>query len=135
LGWFFGAGFKYLLSLGEKRLGKVEKGLERQKKVLLNMPLTESVTFKTKLQRRSRIVVPRHYRWRFKMEPGELLRVSVEPLDSDSGLQETFLAKMSGDGRIVVPKLIMEILQLREEKDLSGVILEVILWPSGRSDE
>jgi hypothetical protein len=69
------------------------------------------------------------------MEPGELLRVSVEPLDSDSGLQETFLAKMSGDGRIVVPKLIMEILQLREEKDLSGVILEVILWPSGRSDE
>ena len=99
------------------------------------MPLTESVTFKAKLQRRSRIAVPRHYRWRFKMEPGELLRVSVEPLDSESGLREIFLARMNGDGRIIVPKLIMEILQQREEKDLSGVILEVTLWSSGRSEE
>jgi len=95
------------------------------------MPLTESITFKTKLQRHNRIVVPRHCRWRYKMEPGELLKVSVEPYDSESYQEEEFLAKMASDGRLTIPKLTMEVLKQREEKNLTGCILEVTISPAG----
>jgi bifunctional DNA-binding transcriptional regulator/antitoxin component of YhaV-PrlF toxin-antitoxin module len=95
------------------------------------MPLTESITFKTKLQRHNRIVVPRHCRWRYKMEPGELLKVSAEPFNSESYQEEEFLAKMTSDGRLTIPKLTMEILKQREEKNLTGTLLEVTISPAG----
>ena len=46
----------------------------------LYMPLTKQETFKAKLQRHNRIAVPTLLRWRYKMEPGELLKVTVKPL-------------------------------------------------------
>jgi bifunctional DNA-binding transcriptional regulator/antitoxin component of YhaV-PrlF toxin-antitoxin module len=99
------------------------------------MPLTESITFKTKLQRHNRIVVPRHCRWRYKMEAGELLKVSVEPFNSESYREEEFLAKMTCDGRLTIPKLTIEILQQREEKNLTGAILEITISPAGGSND
>jgi len=99
------------------------------------MPLTESITFKTKLQRHNRIVVPRHCRWRYKMEPSELLKVSVEPFNSESYQEEEFLAKMTSDGRLTIPKLTMEVLKQREEKNLTGCILEVTISPAGSSND
>jgi len=98
------------------------------------MPLTESITFKTKLQRHNRIVVPRHCRWRYKMEPGELLKVNIEPYDSESYQDEEFLAKMTSDGRLTIPKLTMEVLKRREEKNLTGTIIEVTISPAGASN-
>ena len=99
------------------------------------MPLTEPVTFKTKLQRHNRIVVPRIVRWRYKMESGELLKVNLAPYGSESYIEEVFLAKMARDGRLTVPKLTMEVLKQREEKNLAGCILEVTISPAGgRSD-
>ena len=98
------------------------------------MPLTEPVTFKTKLQRHNRIVVPRLVRWRYKMEPGELLKVNVAPYGSESYQEEVFLAKMASDGRLTVPKLTLEVLKLREEKNLTGTILEVTISPAGGSN-
>jgi hypothetical protein len=50
------------------------------------------------------------------MEPGELLKVSVEPFNSESYIEEEFLAKMTSDGRLTVPKLTMEVLKQRAEK-------------------
>jgi bifunctional DNA-binding transcriptional regulator/antitoxin component of YhaV-PrlF toxin-antitoxin module len=97
------------------------------------MPLTESITFKTKLQRHNRIVVPRHCRWRYKMEPNEMLKVNVRLFNSESYEEEAFLAKMTTDGRLTVPKLTMEILKQREEKDLAGYIFEVTISPAGES--
>jgi bifunctional DNA-binding transcriptional regulator/antitoxin component of YhaV-PrlF toxin-antitoxin module len=99
------------------------------------MPLTEHVTFKTKLQRHNRIVVPRLVRWRYKMEPAELLKVNVAPYGSESYREEEFLAKMARDGRLTVPKLTMEILKLREEKNLTGTILEVTISPVGQAND
>jgi hypothetical protein len=99
------------------------------------MPLTESITFKTKLQRHNRIVVPRHCRWRYKMGPGELLKVSVEQFNSESYREEEFLAKMASDGRLTIPKLTIQILQQREEKNLTGTILEVTISPAGGSND
>jgi bifunctional DNA-binding transcriptional regulator/antitoxin component of YhaV-PrlF toxin-antitoxin module len=99
------------------------------------MPLTESVTFKTKLQRHNRIVVPMLFRWRFKMERGELLKANVRVFDSENYEEETFLAKMTSDGRLTIPKLTMEILKKREGKNLTGTILEVTISPAGGSND
>jgi bifunctional DNA-binding transcriptional regulator/antitoxin component of YhaV-PrlF toxin-antitoxin module len=96
------------------------------------MPLTEQATFKTRLQRHSRLTVPKLLRWRYKIEPTQLLTVRVKPLSPQNfGEEEEFLAKMAADGRLTVPKLVMEILAEKEEKDLFGCILEVTISPAG----
>jgi hypothetical protein len=69
------------------------------------------------------------------MEPGELLKVSAEPFNSESYQEEEFLAKMTSDGRLTIPKLTMEILKQREEKNLTGTLLEVTISPAGGADE
>lgn len=96
------------------------------------MPLSQSETFKAKLQRHGRLAVPRLLRWRYKLEPGELFSVEVRIYGSENFEHEAFLAKMASDGRITVPKLTMEILQKREEKDLTGCIFEVTLDPASQ---
>jgi hypothetical protein len=69
------------------------------------------------------------------MEPGELLKVSVEPFNSESYREEEFLAKMASDGRLTIPKLTMEVLKQREEKNLTGTILEVTISPAGAPND
>ena len=95
------------------------------------MPLTEFITFKTKLERYNRIIVPRHSRWQYKIEPRELLKTNIRVFGSQNYEEETFLAKMNSDGRLTIPKLTMEILTQREEKNLTGAILEVTISPAG----
>jgi len=95
------------------------------------MPLTEPSTFKAKLENRNRILIPNLLRWRFKMEPDELLQAYVKVFDSENYEEEAFLAKMTCDGRLTIPKLTMEILKKREGKNLSGAIMEVTISPAG----
>jgi hypothetical protein len=40
---------------------------------------------------------------------------------------------MTSDGRLTIPKLTMEVLKQREEKNLTGTILEVTISPAGSS--
>ncbi len=95
------------------------------------MPLTEQATFKTRLQRHNRITIPKLLRWRYKIEPTQLLNVRAKPLSPvNFGEEEEFLAKMATDGRLTIPKLVMEILQEKEEKDLTGCIFEVTISPT-----
>ncbi len=42
-----------------------------------------------------------------------------------------FLANMAADGRLTIPKLTLQILTEKEEKDLTGSILEVTISPAG----
>lgn len=42
---------------------------------------------------------------------------------------------MTSDGRLTIPKLTMEILREREEKNLEGCILEVKISPAGASND
>jgi bifunctional DNA-binding transcriptional regulator/antitoxin component of YhaV-PrlF toxin-antitoxin module len=99
------------------------------------MPLTELASFKAKLENRNRIQIPNVLRWRYKMEQGELLKANVRVFDSENYEEETFLAKMTIDGRLTVPKLTMEILKKREGKNLTGTILEVTISPAGGSND
>ena len=100
------------------------------------MPLTKQETFKAKLQRHNRLAVPTLLRWRYKMEPGELLKVTVKPLEAESyGEEEEFLAKTATDGRLTIPKLTMKILERDEEKSLAGTIFEVTIRPTGNPND
>ena len=91
------------------------------------MPLTGSVCFKAVLREQNRLQVPELLRWEYKLEPFDVLRVTVTVVDV-LGVRESFL-KMQKDGRIAVPKLTLELLK-RDESSLEGCVLEVTLEPT-----
>ena len=92
------------------------------------MPLIEKVMFTSRLQRGNRIQVSRYVRWRYKLESTQYLSVWVTFLYVWNGHQR-FLCRMSKDGRIVIPKLIMMIVSEAGKKNLEGTIVEVTLEP------
>ena len=84
------------------------------------VPLTESERFPAKLQRRNRVQVPVMVRWRYRLEAGEVLRVGVRsPVSFDS---EVFYGRLIGGGRITVPKLVVDLLEI-EYGDIVNVTL------------
>lgn len=90
--------------------------------------MTENVSFKAKVQKGNRIQIPRLIRWQFKLEPTQVLRVKVQPVGAVA-VREEFFAKMSRDGRITIPKLIVDLLK-DEEETLVGYALDVDLEPA-----
>ena len=92
------------------------------------MPLTEEVSFQAMLQRGNRLQVPRVVLWRFKLESDQVLKVTVSCPDAWP-MGEHFFARMSKDGRIVVPKLILAGFA-RFKPNLEGYAFQVILEPS-----
>ncbi|MGD0977528.1 MAG: hypothetical protein ABR962_00130 [Candidatus Bathyarchaeia archaeon] len=97
------------------------------------MPLTESVSFKAVLQRENRIQVPRLIRWQYKMEACEVLRVNVRV--AGGLVDERFLARMTRDGRLTIPKLTLKLLREGEEQSLEGCVLEVTVEPAHEQGE
>jgi len=69
--------------------------------------------------------VPDLIRSQFKMETNQVLNVGVNDLTLQSGWR-FFYSKMSKDGRIYIPLLILTLLQ-DERSSLAGHILEVTL--------
>lgn len=91
------------------------------------LPLTERVRFKTRLQRGGRLQVNKYVRWRYKLESSQYLSVRVNvPAVWDAS--ESFLCRMTQDGRIVIPKLAMACLT-NKKQNLDGYLVEVILEP------
>ena len=80
------------------------------------------------LQKMNRIQIPRLVRWQFKLESSEVLRATVT-IVGVLGVRESFLVKMRKDGRLVIPKLTMALLQ-RDQPSLEGYIMEVTLEPA-----
>jgi hypothetical protein len=98
--------------------------------VVIALPLTKAVSFKTLLQKGNRVQVPKLVRWEFKMETTQVLRVTVKL--SESWDSESFYARMGKDGRITVPWLVLDLLKKRadEGKSLTGHVLEVKIEPA-----
>ena len=92
------------------------------------MPLTQRVTFKTMLKKNNRILVPRIVRWQYKLEPSEVLKITVSVIGR-LGARENFLGKIRKDGRIVIPKLQQALLR-GNEPNLDSFALEVTLGSS-----
>jgi hypothetical protein len=100
------------------------------------MPVTEKVSFTATLQRLSAVQIPKLIRLRFKLERDQPLRVGVNFLDLHKGWQ-FFCAKMGGDGRLAIPKLILNLfmsmnrsLHEHEQINLAGCVLEITLAPA-----
>ena len=97
------------------------------------MPLTESVGFNAVLQRGNRIQVPRLFRWQYKIEANEVLRVKVRV--AGCLVDESFLARITKDGRLTIPRLTLKLLKEGEEQSLEGSVLEVTVEPASEKDE
>jgi hypothetical protein len=93
------------------------------------LPLTEKVSFKTPLQQGNRVQVPKLVRWQFKMDTEQVLKVMVSALNV-WGSSQTFYAKMGKDGRILLPKLQLELMKSNRETNLVGYVMEVTLQPT-----
>jgi hypothetical protein len=75
------------------------------------------------------VQVPKVVRWEFKLEPKQTLKVGVRCLSTWSAPQY-FYARMSKDGRIYVPELVLLFFQSKEQPDLTHRIFEVLLEPA-----
>ena len=71
--------------------------------------------------------INKHIRWRFKLEPTQCLSVHVKVL-SIWDASESFLCKMTKDGRIIIPKFTMDCLK-KERQNIDGFLVEVTLEP------
>ena len=91
------------------------------------MPLYEKVSFATKLQRGNRFQVSKYVRRKYKLETNQTLKVTVNVIGVWNTVK-AFLARMSQDGRIVIPKTSMALMQNRGV-ELVGYVLNVNLEP------
>jgi hypothetical protein len=104
--------------------------------VVRGLPLVGAVSFKAVLQKGNRVQVPKLVRWEFKLEPTQVLRITVKVEASHfTSVSESFYARISGDGRITVPLLTLGLLRQRGEidKGLVGRVFEVRIEPAESS--
>lgn len=90
------------------------------------MPLSQAERFVVRLQRGNRIQVPVLIRWKCKLTPREIFKVNVQ--NPEKYKNESFYARLSSDGRITIPKLILERIEARP-----GTVLEITLYPADSS--
>jgi len=93
------------------------------------MPLTQTVTFKTLLQSGNRLQVPKLVRWQFKMDSNQTLKIGLHCPNAYTVTNQSFYSKMSKDGRIFIPRLILAFFQTKEKRDLRHYVFEVTLEP------
>ena len=105
---------------------KVRNVVRSMQKVVFNMPVAETVEFLARLQRLNRVQIPVEVRWRYKLEPGELLKVLVQPVGGFSVSGEEFIARLLRDGRITIPWEVVWALGL----DKPRYVLRVWLKPT-----
>jgi len=91
------------------------KGGKRWK---LTLPISENTWIHAKLLSENRVQIPVLVRWKFKLEPGEVLKVKVSPMRSHES--ETFFARLQKGGRITVPTQVAIFLELKP-----GDVMEV----------
>ncbi len=78
-------------------------------------------TFHAKVQKALRLQVPRVLRWKYKLEAGMVLRVQVEKVDTCKS--HTYLTRLQCSGRISIPKIAAEIVELQP-----GDLVRVGVW-------
>lgn len=75
------------------------------------MPVSETLWFKSRVQKENRVQIPVEIRWKYKLEPGEILNVKVCPVGSMA--DEDFFARLQKGGRITIPWLVVELLKIK----------------------
>jgi len=123
----FGKGFFRLRSLPWLRLQPSQSVLSRHISEAF-LPLTEKVSFKTIVQRGNRLQINRHIRWRYKLESNRYLSVRVD-IPAFWGASESFICRITKDGRMVIPQLVVTCLIERAKKEIEGYLVQVTLEP------
>ena len=91
------------------------------------MPLTQKITLRMAIQKECRLQIPRVVRSEFKIERGQVLKVSINALNLGKGWQ-IFYARVLNEGRLTISKIVVSQLQ-SEIENLTGRIFEIILEP------
>jgi len=94
----------------------------------VKLPLNQSVTFKTLLQKQNRLQIPKLIRLKYKLESSEILKVTVKIYVGYS-TSESFFAKMYESGRIRIPDLTITLLK-KDKPNLEGYPIEVTIQPA-----
>jgi hypothetical protein len=92
------------------------------------MPLSQRVTFQAMIQKGNKVQIPKMIRWQFKIETDQTLKVTAASQTLGTG-EQVFYAKMTKDGRIPIPKLIIVIIK-REKPNLLGYVLQITVEPA-----
>ncbi len=99
-----------------ERFGKVRRGVRV-------VPLSGEESFPARVQRYNRVQIPVLVRWKHKLEMGEVLYVMVYNPESYARAHECFYAKVLEGGRITIPKLMVELLEIK-----AGDVVQVTLY-------
>ena len=94
---------------------------------MFKLPLTERVSFKTRLEKANRLQISKCIRLRYKLETKQYLKVTVN-FSGVWGSPQTFQTRIRKDGKIAVPKLNLELVNDRK-LDLTGYVVDVTLEP------
>jgi bifunctional DNA-binding transcriptional regulator/antitoxin component of YhaV-PrlF toxin-antitoxin module len=89
--------------------------------------LDKRINFKN-VYRNGRILVPKLYRWQYKIEGSQVLKVGMN-LAGDWSNNESFLTKIRKDGYIAIPKAVQSRLK-RKDLNLEGRSMDVTLEPA-----
>lgn len=108
---------------GGNSLGWSVEGEER-------LPLDRSVSFKAVVQEGNRVQVPRLIRWQFRLESTQVLQVRIRAAERIGANLEFYYAKVRGDGRLGIPKLVMKLCRIK-----AGDIVDVRLSPTEADEE
>ncbi len=92
------------------------------------MPLTEKITFKTKITKEQRIQVPKNVINHYKLETNQVLKTTIS-ISNIWATPQTFLTKIRKDGKIRIPTLIMRIFESKKP-NLEGFVVDVTLEPA-----
>jgi hypothetical protein len=94
------------------------------------MALTRQIEFKTVLQKRNRIQVPRPIRWEFQLETTQTLHVLVH-FEGNWRSHQKFYTQMNKDGRIKIPQVAGNLLKAAVGgQNIVGEVVEVELSPA-----
>jgi hypothetical protein len=91
------------------------------------LPLTENVTFNTRLQRGNRVQIPKYVRWAYQLETTQILKATIKVIKLWAIKPQTFLTRPSKDGRISVPYIIIQL--IGQNQNIEGQIMQVTLQP------
>lgn len=84
------------------------------------MSVTRTESFHARLQAGNRVQIPVLIRWKNRLEPGEVFRMKVSKADEYKS--EEFYVRLGKDGRVVIPKLTVERLEIKHRDVLSCIL-------------
>ena len=91
------------------------------------MPLTEPITFKTRLQIGNGVQIPKYVRWHYKLEPTQIIEVTVSILGLWRPAQ-SFMSRIGKDGRMVISKLALRYSDVVETSEGIFFKLKKSIW-------